>query len=97
MEKGVKNVFILPEKGGVYCACDEEQFMVNSSGGQHIHCNGANDAFMAGVVLGYMKHLSIRQMAKIGLAALSITGEGKMAVNPQLCIPALVERTRIEL
>lgn len=50
---------------------------------------------MAGVVLGYMKHLSIRQMAKLGLAASGITSEGKIAVNPQLCVPALVERTKI--
>lgn len=95
LEKGVRNVFILPEKGGVYCACDEEQFMVNNLGGEHVHCNGSDDAFMAGVVLGYMKHLNIRQMAKLGLAASGITSEGKMAVNPQLCVPALVERTKI--
>ncbi|GFI24485.1 pseudouridine kinase [Lachnospiraceae bacterium] len=97
LEKGVKNVFIFPEKGGVYCACDEEQFLLNSSGAEQVHSNGADDAFMAGIVLGYMKHLSMRQMAKLGLAAASITREGKLAVNPQLCVPALVERTRIEL
>ncbi len=95
LEKGVRNVFILPEKGGVYCACNVEQFMVNNFGGEHVHCNGSDHAFMAGVVLGYMKHLSIRQMAKLGLAASGITSEGKIAVNPQLCVPALVERTKI--
>ena len=95
LEKGVRNVFILPEKGGVYCACDEEQFMINNVGREYVHCNGVDDAFMAGVVLGYMKHLSMRQMAKLGLETSNITSEGKMAVNPQLCVAALVERTKI--
>ena len=95
LEKGVRNVFILPEKGGVYCACDEEQFMINNVGREYVHCNGVDDAFMAGVVLGYMKHLSMRQLAKLGLETSNITSEGKMAVNPQLCVAALVERTKI--
>lgn len=69
--------------------------MINNVGREYVHCNGVDDAFMAGVVLGYMKHLSMRQMAKLGLETSNITSEGKMAVNPQLCVAALVERTKI--
>ncbi len=97
MEKGAKNVFILVEKG-VYCACYDEQFMQNAGGGvEQVGANGASDAFMAGVTLGYMKHMSIRQMAKLGQAAAGMTMEVEENINPQLCVPAIAERARIEL
>lgn len=97
MEKGVKNVFILVEKG-VYCACYDEQFMQNmGSSGKRVGANGAEDAFMAGVTLGYMKHMSVKQMAKLGLAAMGLTMEVEENINPQLCIPAVAERAKIEL
>lgn len=97
MEKGVKNVFILVEKG-VYCACYDEQYMqsAGSSEGQ-VGTNGAADAFMAGVTLGYMKHLGVRQMAKIGQAAAGMVVEVEENINPQLCVPAVAERAKIEL
>lgn len=97
MEKGAKNVFILVEKGGVYCACYDEQFMQNGIGGEQVNVSGSDDAFMAGVVLGYMKHMNIRQMAKLGQAASGITMEVEENVNLQLCIPAVAERAKVEL
>lgn len=97
LEKGAKNVFITMGKQGAYCACDEEQFMMNGLGGEVVNSIGSDDAFMAGAVLGFMKHMGIRQMAKLGLAVSSITAEGDKAVNPQLCIPAVAERAKIEL
>lgn len=97
MEKGVKNVFILTEKG-VYCACYDEQFMQSAgSGVVQVGANGAADAFMAGVALGFMKHMSIRQMAKLGQAAAGITIEVLENINPQLCVPAVAERAKIEM
>lgn len=97
MEKGVKNVFILAEKG-VYCACYDEQFMQSAGGSvKQVGANGAADAFMAGVTLGFMKHMSIRQMAKLGLAAMGITMEVEENINPQMCVPAVAERAKIEL
>ncbi len=97
MEKGVKNVFILVEKG-VYCACCDEQFMQNAgSSVERVGTNGAAEAFMSGVTLGFMKHMGIRQMAKLGQAAAGITLEVEENVNPQLCIPAVAERAKIEL
>lgn len=97
MEKGVKNVFILAEKG-VYCACYDEQFMQSAGGSvDQVGDNGAPDAFMAGVTLGFMKHMSIRQMAKLGQAAAGMTMEVEENVNPQLCVPAVAERAKIEL
>lgn len=97
LESGVKNVFITMGKSGVYCACDEEQFMMNGIGGASAGAAGSGDAFMAGAALGFMKHMSVRQMAKLGLAVSSITTEGEGAVNPQLCIPAVAQRAKLEL
>lgn len=97
MEKGVKSVFVLTEKG-VYCACYDEQFMQSAGGSvEQVGSNGAPEAFMAGVTLGFMKHMSIRQMAKLGQAAAGMTLEVEDNVNPQLCIPAVAERAKIDL
>ena len=97
MEKGVKNVFILAEKGGVYCACYDEQFLQGRIGADQINPSGAEDAFMAGVILGYMKHMGIRQMAKLGQAASGIAMEVEETVNTQLCVPAVAESAKVEL
>lgn len=97
LESGVKNVFIVQENKGVYYAYDEEQLMMSGLDGEIVNWNGAQDAFMAGIVYGFMKHLSVRQMAKIGLAVLSIAVESTEAINPQLCIPTVAERAKIEL
>ena len=97
MEKGVKNVFILAEKG-VYCACYDEQFMQSAgSNTRQVGANGAAEAFMAGVTLGFMKHMNIRQMAKLGQAVAGMTIEVEENVNPQLCVPAVAERAKMEL
>ncbi|MDE6916769.1 MAG: winged helix-turn-helix transcriptional regulator [Lachnospiraceae bacterium] len=96
MEKGVNQLFILVEKG-VYCACYDEQFMQPGSAERQVSASGAADAFVAGAALGYMKHLNIRQMAKLGLAAAAITMEVEGNINSQLCIPAIAERARVEL
>ena len=97
MEKGVKNVFILAEKGGVYCACYDEQFMQGKISTEQLNPGGAEDAFMAGVILGYMKHMGIRQMAKLGQAALGIAMEVEDTINTQLCVPAVAERAKVDL
>ncbi|MDE6911798.1 MAG: winged helix-turn-helix transcriptional regulator [Lachnospiraceae bacterium] len=97
LESGVKNVFIDMENKGVYYACDEEQLMMSGMDGEILNWNGAKDAFMSGVIFGFMKHLSVRQMAKIGLAVQSVAVEGTEAINSQLCIPTVAERAKIEL
>lgn len=97
LESGVKNVFIVMENKGVYYACNDEQMMMNGVNGEIVNWNGAKDAFMAGVVFGFMKHLGVRQMAKVGLAVQGMAVESTEAINPQLCIPAIAERAKIEL
>lgn len=97
MEKGVKNVFVLVEKGA-YCACYDEQFMQSAfSSARPAGSNGTEAAFMAGVALGFMKHMNIRQMARLGQAAAGIAVEVEENVNPQLCIPLVAGRAKIEL
>lgn len=97
LESGVKYVYIIQENEGVYYGCDSEQTMVHGQIDESVNWNGARDAFMAGVVLGFMKHLNGKQMAKLGLAALSIAVEGTEAINTQLCVPAVSERAKVEL
>ena len=77
----------------------EKSFRLQSAGSsvERVGTNGAADAFMSGATLGFMKHMGIRQMAKLGQAAAGITLEVEENVNPQLCIPAVAERAKIEL
>ena len=97
LEYGVKNVFIDAGKEGVYCGCDEEQFLLPGTDSETDGTLGADDAFVAGMTLGYMKHMDIRKMARLGQAVAEITAEGKETVNPQLCVSAIAERTKLEL
>lgn len=97
LEHGVKNVFIDAGKEGVYCGCDEEQFMLPGNNLETEGILGIDDAFAAGMTLGYMKRMDIRKMAKLGQAAVEITVAGTETVNPQLCVSAISERTRLEL
>lgn len=97
LELGVKNVFIDLGEKGTYCACDEEQFMLENTDLGGTGENGVKDAFVAGMTLGFMKHMDIRRMGKLGQAVAAITAEGTETVNPQLCIAAVADRAKLEL
>lgn len=97
LEHGVKNVFVDAGKEGVYCGCYDEQFMLTDPNPDMEGTLGAGDAFVAGVTLGYMKHMDIRKMAKLGQAAAAITVEGTETVNTQMCVSAIAERSNLEL
>lgn len=97
LEYGVKNVFVDAGRGGLCCGCDEEQFMLPANDIETAASLGMEDAFVAGLTLGYMKHMDIMRMAKLGQAAAAITAEGTETVNPQLCISAIAEKSQLEL
>ena len=94
--KGTKNIFITMGSEGAYCVCEEEQFMVEGFSNSVMNHSGTRDAFMAGVALGYMKHMDVQQMAKLGVTVSSFALEDEAIINPQLCLPAVVERANIE-
>ncbi len=97
LEKGVKNVFITLGERGVYCANEKQQFLLEVEAARAASTTGAGDAFMAGLALGYMKRLGIREMAQLGIAAAGITIESAQTINPMLSAAEVEKRAGIEL
>lgn len=97
LKKGVKNVFIKLGEQGVYCACADEKFLLEGNKSGVVSTAGAGDSFMAGLALGFMKRLSMREMAKLGSAAASIAVESASTINPALNVSEVEIRSGIEL
>lgn len=97
LEKGVKNVFITLGENGVYCANENEQFLVDGLTANAVSTTGAGDSFMAGLALGYTRKLSLKEMASLGAAAASIATESTSTINPALNISEVEIRAGVEL
>ncbi len=52
---------------------------------------------MAGLALGFTKRLSLREMARVGIAAAGITIESELTINPMLSLAEVEKRSGIEL
>lgn len=97
LQKGVKNVFITLGEKGVYCANENEHFLLEGTSSAVASTTGAGDSFMAGLALGYTKRLGLREMAQLGIAAASITIESELTINPALNVSDVEMRAGIEL
>ncbi len=97
LRKGVKNVFITLGEQGVYCANENEKFLLEVEAVKAVSTTGAGDSFMAGLALGFTKRLSLREMAQLGIAAAGITIESELTINPMLSIAEVEKRSGIEL
>lgn len=97
LQKGVKNVFITLGEQGVYCASGDEKFMLKGNKIEVVNATGAGDSFMAGLALGFIKRLGIRDMAGLGMAAASIAIESESTINSGLNVSEVEIRAGIEL
>lgn len=97
LQKGVKNVFITLGEKGVYCANEDERFLLAGSAAKVVSTTGAGDSFMAGLALGFTKRLGLKEMAQLGLAAAGITIESEQTINPLLSVSEVEMRSGIEL
>lgn len=97
LQKGVKNVFITLGEKGVYCANEDERFLLEGSAAKVVSTTGAGDSFMAGLALGYVKRLGLKEMTQLGLAAAGITIESEQTINPLLSVSEVEMRAGIEL
>lgn len=88
-EKGVKNVFISLGGRGVYFDDGAERGILPVFAGDIINTNGCGDAFLAAAADGYLTGLSVRQIARRGLAASALCARSESAVSPHMCAEAL--------
>ncbi|MGL5541187.1 MAG: PfkB family carbohydrate kinase [Erysipelotrichaceae bacterium] len=92
LEMGVKNVLLSMGEQGVYYANTNDMGLVPSIVEHIVNTTGCGDAFMAGVVYGYLKNESLHEMAKYGSAASAICIASPQAVSTQMQAQLLEER-----
>lgn len=84
IEKGVKSVFITLSSDGVYCANKEKTLHIPGIKIDIVNATGAGDAFMSGIVYGFMNDLDIEQTAKLSVGASILALSHKNTINPNL-------------
>lgn len=96
IEKGVKNVFITLSSDGVYCANTEKSLHIPGIEIDIVNATGAGDAFMSGIIYGYMNNLGIEETAKFAVGASILALSHKNTINPNLSVD-LINKTIKEL
>ncbi len=96
INEGVKNVFITLSSDGVYCANNEVSLHIKGVEIDIVNATGAGDAFMAGIIYGFMNDLHLEETAKFSVGASILALSHKNTINPNLSVD-LVEKTIKEL
>ena len=96
IEKGVKSVFITLGGDGVYCANNENSLHIPGVKIDIVNATGAGDAFMSGIMYGFMNDLDIEETAKFSVGASILALSHKNTINPNLSVD-LINKTIKEL
>ncbi len=97
LARGVRNVFITFCERGVFYSNGDESDFIKIKECNIVNGNGADDAFMAGLVFSYMRHLPIRETALVGTAAACITAETEETISSKISIAELARVAELEL
>lgn len=96
LEKGTKSVFITLSSEGVYCANSKEHLHIKGVEIDIVNATGAGDAFMSGIIYGFMQNLTLEETAKFSVGASILALSHKNTINPNLSVD-LIEKTIKEL
>lgn len=96
IEKGVNSVFITLSSDGVYCANKEQTLHIPGVKIDIVNATGAGDAFMSGIIYGFMNDLNIEETAKFSVGASILALSHKNTINPNLS-EDLINKTIKEL
>lgn len=96
IEQGVKSVFITLGGDGVYCANKEKSLLLPGVKIDIVNATGAGDAFMSGILYGFMNDLDIEKTAKFAVGASVLALSHKNTINPNLSVD-LINKTIKEL
>jgi len=94
LKQGLKQVFISMGKAGVVFG-DQNQsghFLANNV--KPINETGAGDAFMAGIVHGFIQQLPLDQIARWASAASILTSESELTNHPDFSIPIIKNKLK---
>ena len=90
--KGIKNVFITLGSDGVYCANNKEMFHIPGVKIDIINATGAGDAFMSGIVYGFMNDFNLNETAKFAISSSLVALSHKNTINPNFSVD-LINKT----
>jgi pseudouridine kinase len=89
LDEGVENVFITLGKEGVIYGNKEKIHYLPPVPSKVINTIGAGDAFLSGVVFGFIQEMDLDSIAKLGLITAGLTVQTEEVVSPNIS-PELV-------
>ncbi|MBQ5952986.1 MAG: carbohydrate kinase family protein [Lachnospiraceae bacterium] len=93
---GVQQVFLTLGKKGVVVGAQGQEIQRLPGFALHpVNTSGCGDAFVSAVIHAFLQGDDLKDMARAGVAAASISMETKSAVNPILTAEALSERLKL--
>ena len=94
IEKGVGSVFITLGSDGVYCANKHESLHIEGIKINIVNATGAGDAFMAGIIYGFMNNLTLSETAKFSVGASILALSHKNTINPNISVDLINQRIK---
>lgn len=92
LDMGIRRVFISMGSEGVFAATQKESIWESIIPGKMVNTTGCGDSFMAALVWAYLEGMDLRDTAKAGLAAGSLTIESEETINPLMSAEMLKKR-----
>ena len=84
LDTGLEQVFISMGKNGVYCADRRRQAQIPACPANAVDTTGAGDSTMAAIVWGWLRHFTLEDCARAGMAAAAICVESAGTISPQM-------------
>ncbi|ENK1243595.1 carbohydrate kinase family protein [Clostridium botulinum] len=81
---GIENVFISLDAEGIYYKNKFEEGKIKANKVKVKNVTGAGDAFVAGIVYGYMGRLSLKETVKFAITMANLTIAHENTINPHL-------------
>ncbi len=92
LDKGVKSVFITLGGDGVFCANKCEMLHIPGVKIDIVNATGAGDAFMSGIIYGFVNNLNLNETAKFSVASSIVALSHKNTINPNFSVD-LIDKT----
>jgi len=94
LEEGVRHVFITLGKEGVIYGNKEKIFYLPPVPAKVVNTIGAGDAFLSGVIFGFIQGFDLETIARLGLITAGLTVQSEHVVSPEIHAGLVLERLR---
>jgi pseudouridine kinase len=87
--RGIKNIIITAGSDGVYFANSQGIWFAKASGAEIVNSNGAGDAFMSGLLYGFLHGESLKEACETAYNASLIALKSEKTINPEMSVKLL--------